>query len=98
MTTLLTAKTAARIEAAYGEGVMIEVAKAISAHRRGQHAICFRDALREGKRTMEHNSAIRSMQYVCMRADTDALWLIQVGRRGGWRRIAVLTNGKGEAV
>ncbi len=45
-------------------------------------------ALRQGRETIAAaDGAIRSINYVCIRADSDERWLIRVGRRGGWTKL-----------
>ena len=47
----------------------------------------FRQAVRQGQKTIEaSNGAIKSVAYICLRAD-DERWLVSVGPKGGWKKV-----------
>lgn len=51
-----------------------------------------REALVGAKRFMAAERAARSVLSIVRKAD-DALWIIEIGRRGGWRKIWELEAG-----
>ena len=46
----------------------------------------FREALTGCRSTIEGDTRIRSVNSIAIRADGE-IWLIQVGRKGGWKRL-----------
>ena len=46
----------------------------------------FAEAVRNARRTLDGCKAAKSVNCICIRGD-DERWLIQVGKRGGWKRL-----------
>lgn len=38
-------------------------------------------------RAMDADKAIRRINYIIIRQDSDERWLISIGRKGGWRKL-----------
>ena len=54
---------------------------------------CLRQAISQGRKTIEaSNGAIKSVAYICLRANDDRV-LITVGARGGWKQRWNFGNG-----
>jgi hypothetical protein len=44
-------------------------------------------ARRKALEAMAADSAIKRINFIVIRADSDERWLISIGRRGGWRKL-----------
>jgi hypothetical protein len=52
-------------------------------------------ALSQGRRAIaEAKGAVKSVNYICLRADTAERWLISIGPRGGWRKLWNFGDGR----
>jgi hypothetical protein len=100
MALLLTAAAAARIEKSGND--LADICGMLSADRRYRGLGCMgipealrsgellpfkREALIAARRTVAANKAVRSVDVLCRRGDTDEVELLRVGARGGWTRI-----------
>jgi hypothetical protein len=92
---LMTAKTAARVEAAGND--LGDVCALLSAHRRGQRLTPRREALARARHTIASNPAIAGLQLLVWNGD-DSIELVKVGPRGGVKRIARIWDRFGNPV
>lgn len=52
------------------------------------------EAIAQAKRTMAENPAIRRVNVIALRGDSDERWLISIGPRGGWKKLWNFGNGR----
>lgn len=66
---------------------MFDVSDLAAIGTKQRQAPLFRDCLASAKRSFaaDTSGAMKRIMFICLRAD-DSLWLISVGRRGGWRK------------
>lgn len=105
MNVLISAAAASRIEKAGCD--LASVALQLSADKRargigaieGLPAEYLADkgrALIQARKAIVADKATRHIFITVRRADTGAVELLRVGRKGGWKRITCIWNGKGE--
>lgn len=101
MAFLLTAAVASRIEKSGND--LAEICQMLSADRRyrdrspfGGTLLSFkREALIAARKTMEANTAIRTIDVLVRNFSDSSVDLLRVGRRGGWKRITRVWNKDG---
>lgn len=105
--TLISAAAANRIEKAGCDLASVALQLSADKRARGINAIeglpaellpFKRDALHSARRAIAANKAIKCMFLTVRRADTDAVELLRVGRKGGWKRVTVIWNKNGVAL
>ena len=93
---LMTAEAAQRVERSGGD--LAHVCEILSLHiKRERYATPKRESIRLAVRAMRENDAIRSINSVVMNPD-DSVDLIQIGPRGGIKRITRLLNAQARPV
>ncbi len=105
MSVLLSAAAAARIEAAGND--LGDICAMLSADRRargqglpgdirpGQLLPFKGEALTAARRALANDKAIRSLCILVRRADTGAVELLRVGKKGVWKRITCVWSAEG---
>lgn len=95
MSYLMSAETAAKIEAAGND--LGDVCLMLCAHRRGDRVRGFREAKWSAQAAMRANKAIRGIQSLVMFPD-DRVALVKFGPRGGFTVVASIWDRKGRPV